>query len=184
MKQLFILGIVVLELLACSGAKKAPKSNMFDFPSYFKQEVAKLNAANPEVDKVVVEDNEPTEADTGAVDWKKELQFFNVLDFNKPGIAEKYEVYVDSNQSLSIVRYAAKDTSAFIREVSVTRKNDEIQLIEAFTQTKSWVVDRDTRLSYQPGKGYGLLIHENYIWSKPRVREIFAEIKSTEYLSH
>jgi len=35
------------------------------------------------------------------------------------------------------------------------------------------------RLSYQPYRGYGMLITEDYIWSKKSTREIYAEIDGT-----
>ncbi|MCC7298522.1 MAG: hypothetical protein IT244_09330, partial [Bacteroidia bacterium] len=65
---------------------------------------------------------------------------------------------------------------------NITRKNGRIELIEAKLKTRSFIVDRDTRLSYQPMKGYGIQMKENYLWSQARETEIFAEIDGSGFL--
>lgn len=172
-------GLIVI-LSSCGKGKGIPKSAYFNFPEYFSKQVSKLNQWNPEIRKIIVTNEESIQIDTTGIDWQKELKIFEIIDLNLANITEKYDQFVDSNGNLAVVRYAAKDTTMELREVNVTRKNGEIQLIEAFAEKHTWVVDRSTRISYLPQKGYGVLVHDNYIWSKPKSTEIFVEIKSEQ----
>lgn len=173
------LGFIVL-VSSCGKSKISPQTPYYNFPEYFGKQVSALNQLNPEIRKIIVTNDESIQIDTVGIDWKKELKIFEIIDLNLANITEKYDEFIDSNGSLAVVRYVVKDTTMELREVNVTRKNGQIQLIEAFAEKHTWVVDRSTRISYLPQKGYGVLVHDNYIWSKPKTTEIFVEIKSEQ----
>jgi hypothetical protein len=167
----------VLFLVACQSKTEINKSGFFDFPAYFEKEVKELNAKSPiMVSKTITEEENVNSFDSAVRDWKKELQLFEIVNINAVKNKNIYSVSVDSSKGLSIERYTTDDTTVELQEVSITRKNDKIELIVAFTKLRSFWVDRDMRLSYQPGRGYGMLITEDYIWSKKSTLEIFAEM--------
>ncbi len=58
----------------------------------------------------------------------------------------------------------------------VNYRKQKIQLIQWTIKQRSWYMDRDVRISFQPRQGYGVSVSENAIWASPNSYEIFAEI--------
>jgi len=58
----------------------------------------------------------------------------------------------------------------------VNYRKNKIQLMQWTIKQRSWYMDRDVRVSFQPRQGYGVSVSENAIWSSSVVYEIFAEI--------
>jgi len=83
---------------------------------------------------------------------------------------------VDSSGALKIVRFNAQDTAAELQELMVNYRKQKIQLIQWTIKQRSWYMDRDVRISFQPRQGYGVSVSENAIWASPNSYEIFAEI--------
>jgi hypothetical protein len=92
-----------------------------------------------------------------------------------------FDVNTDSNERLSITRFSAKDTTLEIQEISITRRNSNVEMMEIKTRKRSVWVDRDQVLSYLPGKGYNVSIMEDYIWSSPRTTDILATFKRQQF---
>jgi|LakMenEpi03Aug12_release.lakeMendotaPanAssembly.Ray.scaffolds.fasta_scaffold44824_2 hypothetical protein len=179
MKKIAIICSVVF-LFSCQLKTEINKSGFFDFPAFFEKEAKQLDLNSPlMVRKTVSEGESVNTFDSAVRDWKKELQLFEIVNLNAVKNKNIYSVSVDSSKGLSIERYTTEDTTVELQEVSITRKNNRIELVEAFTKLRSFWVDREMRLSYQPYRGYGMLITEDYIWSKKSTREIYAEIDGT-----
>jgi hypothetical protein len=68
-----------------------------------------------------------------------------------------------------------------IQEISITRRNRNVEMMEIKTRKRSIWVNRVQVLSYLPGKGYNISITEDYIWSSPRITEIMATLKRQQY---
>jgi hypothetical protein len=49
-------------------------------------------------------------------------------------------------------------------------------LMQWTIKQRSWYMDRDVRISFQPRQGYGVSVKENAVWASPNSYEIFAEI--------
>jgi hypothetical protein len=64
----------------------------------------------------------------------------------------------------------------------VTYRKGKIDLMQWDIKQRSWYMDRDLRVSFQPRKGYGVRVSENAVWASPRAYEIFAEINNKEFL--
>jgi hypothetical protein len=175
---------ITASILSCGKgpAKTADKGDFPNLPEFFTSEINALEAANPKVHRTVVRNEEPEDTQVDSVDWKEELSIFEMLDLSSPKENPRYSVSVDSSGNLKIATYSAFDSTRELQRVAITERNGKIELLEAFLKKRTFVVDRDTRLSYQPGKGYGIQIAENYIWSKPKTKEIFAEIEAMDFL--
>ncbi|MBS3913076.1 MAG: hypothetical protein KG003_01120 [Bacteroidetes bacterium] len=141
-----------------------------------------LDSIKPVIHKTMVNNEDPMDVKMDSADWKEELSLFEMLDLRTAANEDKYTESVDSNGNLKIQRFSALDSNREIQSLSITYRNNEIELIEAFLKKRTFVVDRDTRMSYQPGKGYGIQLDENYIWSKPHTKEIFVELEPNGFL--
>jgi len=47
---------------------------------------------------------------------------------------------------------------------------------------RSWFMDRDLRISFQPRKGYGIQVNEDAIWASEKSYEIYIEINNSDFL--
>lgn len=155
-----------------------------DISKYFNGQIQILNTKKPVFYKTVVVNGEPLNQEWDTVNWEKELEIFKTIDINKESLKGKYAMETDSSGPLVIQRFYTWDSALDVQEISITRVKDEIQLIEAKLRKRSLIVDRDMLLSYQPLKGYGIKMNEDYIWSKPGTHEIFMEIIAPGYINN
>lgn len=174
--------LIITCAFACSEKDSGQTSGFFDFPKYFKAQIHALDSADPAFHQVISINGEPGNEMPDSLNWNEELEVFFNLDLNKVSLRDQYNTSVDSTGHISIERIYAKDTGMFVQEISTTRVNGEIQVIEAHLKKRSFIVDRDVHLSYQPMKGYGVRIEENYIWSRPATREIYTGIQGPGHL--
>ena len=183
MKYIYFLPFFIL-LYSCAnqGNKNKTNTSFPDLKSYFQREIKWLDSVDPEIQKTVVEGEDPIDTKFDSVDWQEELGLFELLDLAAEGNHDKFEISIDSHQQLKTTHYIAKDTNQLIQMVSISENAGKTNLIEAMLKTRTFTLDRDTRLSYLPGRGYGVQISENYIWSKPKRREIFVEIATADFL--
>lgn len=180
MKKWFYTGILLLA--ACTSDKVVKTADFFDFNGYFKEQIRLLDSLDPAFEKVISMNGEPQDEMSDSLNWNEELEIFLTLDLNKPSMKEKYRTETDSGGDIAIHKITAMDSAMYIQEISTTMVKGEIQLIEAILKKRSFIADRDVRLSYQPLKGYSLRISENYIWNKPQMREIYTQIQGPGHL--
>lgn len=174
--RLILLAFLWIIFAGCNQKSEAIKGKYFDIIGFFNTEIQQLNQTKPGLEKIISREENPQSEQSDTANWAAELEPFFQLDINKPTLADKYEITVDSNKGLQIKTYYAKDTNTEVQRISITTLNTKIQLVEAETRKRSWIVDRDVKYSYMPGKGYGIIVKENYIWSSPNNYEIFAQI--------
>ena len=70
-------------------------------------------------------------------------------------------------------------TAAFILPIVYKGK---IEIMQWTVIQRSWFMDRDLRISFQPRKGYGIRVIENAIWSSEKSYEIYIEINNSDFL--
>jgi hypothetical protein len=56
-----------------------------------------------------------------------------------------------------------------------------LEIIQVSTRERSWIVDRDKVLTYQPGRGYRIEVKEDYLWNSPTTTEIFVVFSKAEF---
>lgn len=179
----FLYLFLCIFLVACTyNNQEKINKKYFDITGFFTQEIARLNKMHPGMEKQIMKGDEPQTVETDSSGWEKELKPFFDLEINKPSLESNYTLEIDSNKSLKIENYYSKDTNQLVQKISITKNKEQIQLIEGELKKRSFIVDRDVRLSYLPGRGYGIVVKENYIWSKPSGYEIFVQIKNPNEL--
>jgi hypothetical protein len=169
--------------MGCSkNAEKAVlQKGMPDLKAFFHDEVNKLTTMQPGLEKTIAAGEEVASFSADSLDWATELQPFTALDMSSAVYQNAFTENTDSNERLIITRYAAKDTTLEIQEISITRRNKNLEMMEIKTRKRSVWVDRDQVLSYLPGKGYNISITENYIWSSPVTTQIMGTFKKQQY---
>jgi hypothetical protein len=175
---------LALAIFSCKNDqdKGGETGNFPDLKSYFQHEIKVLDSARPSATKTIVENDEPKDTKFDSLDWNKEFAPFQMLDLASEGNKDKFKVIVDSSLTLKTTYYQALDTMQQLQLVTITEKDGNMELIEGFLKTRTFTLDRDTRLSYQPGKGYGIQIWENYVWSQPKRKEVYVQIDSRNFL--
>jgi hypothetical protein len=93
-----------------------------------------------------------------------------------------YDTTMDESGPLKIVRMNARDTSVELQELMVTYRKGKIELMQWTVIQRSWFMDRDLRISFQPRKGYGIQVNENAIWASEKSYEIYIEINNSDFL--
>jgi len=178
----FFLATVCL-LSACSNnpGKVVLQSGMPDLKTFFEEQIRMLTVEQPGLDKTIGMGDDVASFSADTVDWAVELRPFTSLDMTSAAYQNAFDVNTDSNERLSIIRFTAKDTTLEIQEISITRRNKNVEMMEIKTRKRSVWVDRDQVLSYLPGKGYNVSITEDYIWSSPRRTEIMGTLKRQQY---
>lgn len=177
-----ILPIICL-LAACSNKpeKVVLQSGMPDLKTFFEGQIRQLTAEQPGLEKTIGMGDDVASFSADSLDWASELQPFTALDMSSAAYQNAFDVNTDSNERLSITRFSAKDTTLEIQEISITRRNSNVEMMEIKTRKRSVWVDRDQVLSYLPGKGYNVSIMEDYIWSSPRTTDILATLKRQQF---
>lgn len=154
---------------------------MPDIQRYFRDEAARLNKLQPGLSRTI-QNGDKLETETAdSTDWLKEFESFLLIDPSLEKYANAFEKSVDSGRDIVIIRFIARDTNTDIQEISMTRRKARMELLEIKTKERSWAADRDRWLSYQPGRGYRIVVREDYFWSSPGTTEIFATFNNAEF---
>ncbi len=181
MRYLFLAAICLLSACSNNPGKVVLQSGMPDLKTFFEGQIRMLTAEQPGLDKTISQGDDISSFTADSLDWASELQPFTALDMSSAAYQNAFDMNTDSNERLSITRFTAKDTTLEIQEISITRRNRNVEMMEIKTRKRSIWVNRDQVLSYLPGKGYNISITEDYIWSSPRITEIMATLKRQQY---
>jgi hypothetical protein len=157
------------------------QSGMPDIKAYFQEQIKQLSVDQPGLDKTIAQADDIAAFSEDSLNWAAELLPFTSLDMTSASYAQAFNVSADSNERLSITRFTAKDTALEIQEISLTRRNQNLEMMEIKTRKRSMWVDRDQVLSYLPGKGYNIQITEDYIWLSPKRTEIMGTFKRQQF---
>ncbi len=182
-KNLFIGAFIALFTVACSNEEISDRSQFKDpWQKFILQEIDSLTKQNPKLTKTINLGNEVDTKVLDSVDWFNELLGFLAIDFSKEQQRTKYLSSLDSNGKIAMTSYYAQDTNALLQTFVVTRINGKVDLLVWTTKLRSFMMDRQQELAYQPGKGYRMNIKENSLWGSPRTIEIFGDIHNKEFL--
>jgi hypothetical protein len=172
-----MVGLGVIALVACNDAGSPPNVAAEDgFVSFALKEIDWLQKSQPGLRKTVTKGDEVSTESMDTLDWSNELEWVTEWSLTEAAKKSKYDETVDSSGALKIVRFNAQDTAAELQELMVNYRKQKIQLIQWTIKQRSWYMDRDVRISFQPRQGYGVSVSENAIWASPHSYEIFAEI--------
>ncbi|MEY3716779.1 MAG: hypothetical protein RL285_654 [Bacteroidota bacterium] len=177
MRKIWMVGLGVIALVACNDAGSPQNVAAEDgFVSFALKEIDWLQKSQPGLRKTVTKGDEVSTESMDTLDWSNELEWVTEWSLTEAAKKSKYDETVDSSGALKIVRFNAQDTAAELQELMVNYRKQKIQLIQWTIKQRSWYMDRDVRISFQPRQGYGVSVSENAIWASPNSYEIFAEI--------
>ena len=177
MRKIWMVGLGVIALVACNDAGSPQNVAAEDgFVSFALKEIDWLQKSQPGLRKTVTKGDEVSTESMDTLDWSNELEWATEWSLTEAAKKSKYDETVDSSGALKIVRFNAQDTAAELQELMVNYRKQKIQLIQWTIKQRSWYMDRDVRISFQPRQGYGVSVSENAIWASPNSYEIFAEI--------
>lgn len=177
MRKIWMVGLGVIALVACNDAGSPQNVAAEDgFVSFALNEIDWLQKSQPGLRKTVTKGDEVSTESMDTLDWSNELEWVTEWSLTEAAKKSKYDETVDSSGALKIVRFNAQDTAAELQELMVNYRKQKIQLIQWTIKQRSWYMDRDVRISFQPRQGYGVSVSENAIWASPNSYEIFAEI--------
>ena len=177
MRKIWMVGLGVIALVACNDAGSPQNVAAEDgFVSFALKEIDWLQKSQPGLRKTVTKGDEVSTESMDTLDWSNELEWVTEWSLTEAAKKSKYDETVDSSGALKIVRFNAQDTAAELQELMVNYRKQKIQLIQWTIKQRSWFMDRDVRISFQPRQGYGVSVSENAIWASPNSYEIFAEI--------
>jgi hypothetical protein len=156
------------------------------FVRFAQNEIAWLQKMQPGMTKTVTE-GEKVETETiDSLDWNNELEAIRTWSVyaisKKSKMQPAYDTTMDESGPLKIVRMNARDTSVELQELMVTYRKGKIELMQWTVIQRSWFMDRDLRISFQPRKGYGIQVNENAIWASEKSYEIYIEINNSDFL--
>ena len=186
MKRYWESGAVLMLCVLMAGCGKdqwvdaAKESD--SFVRFAQNEILWLQKIQPGMRKTVASGEDVSTETLDSVEWSNELEMIRSWSVSEYRKKHTYDETVDSAGSLMIVRYNAQDTLAELQELMVTYRKGKIDLMQWDIKQRSWYMDRDLRVSFQPRKGYGVRVSENAVWASPRAYEIFAEINNKEFL--
>jgi hypothetical protein len=186
MKRYWESGAVLMLCVLMAGCGKdqwvdaAKESD--SFVRFAQNEILWLQKIQPGMRKTVTSGEDVSTETLDSVEWSNELEMIRSWSVSEYRKKHTYDETVDSAGSLMIVRYNAQDTLAELQELMVTYRKGKIDLMQWDIKQRSWYMDRDLRVSFQPRKGYGVRVSENAVWASPRAYEIFAEINNKEFL--
>ena len=153
---------------------------------FAQNEIAWLQKMQPGMTKTVTE-GETVETETmDSLDWNNELEAIRTWSVyaisKKSKMQPAYDTTIDESGPLKIARMNARDTAAELQELMVTYRKGKIELLQWTVIQRSWFMDRDLRISFQPRKGYGIQVKENAIWASEKSYEIYIEINNSDFL--
>jgi len=179
----YLTGIFLFAFSCNSGNQKNEKVKYTDlWQVYMSSQIDTLTKANPSLIKTINQGEEVETLKMDSVNWANELGGFLNIDFSKESAKNKYAINTDSAGKISMIGFFAKDTNAYIQSFEVTRIDGKIDLLQWKTKTRSFLIDRDQVLAYQPGKGFRIQINENSLWASPKNIEIFGDIQNKAFL--
>ena len=158
------------------------------FVRFAQNEIAWLQKTQPGMTKTVMEGEAVETESIDSLNWDNELEAIRTWSLQsitkKSKVQPAYDTTTDESGALKIVRMNARDSTNELQELMVTYRKGKIELMQWTVIQRSWYMDRDLRISFQPRKGYGVQVKENAIWSSEKSYEIYIEINNTDFLTH
>ena len=169
--------LAMIALAGCDSSSTSTKATEQDsFVTFALEEIDWLQKNQPGLRKTVSKGEDVTTETVDSLDWANELEWVTAWSLREAVKKTKYDETIDSAGDLKIVRYTAQDTAAELQELMVNYNKKRLQLMVWTVKQRSWYMDRDVQVSFQPRQGYGVSVKENALWSSPKSYEIFAEI--------
>jgi len=150
-KTLFLSGIL-LTFYGCNPAVKNQKNtlNYFDLKGYFDKEAIRLTKNDPEFIKTVSVNDSSETKKIRIADWSKELSIFSDADINRNAWKGLFKTKLTDQQDT----YTSDDKKIPVKEISIIKKNQEVQSIRIVMGSSNSLYSSADTLSYYPDSLY------------------------------
>lgn len=137
----------ILFLSACTSQTHQQKpSNYYDFNSFFKEEVKRLNGLKPTLQKTVrLNEREEQKKLNKSINWENELAFFLEIDLLKPAYQGAYQEQKQGNH----IRYKAKNNALNIQEIdAIFTANGTLKSVCIYKKSQNYLFTSNDTLYY------------------------------------
>lgn len=148
----------ILLLSACTEqVQQQKRTNYYDFNTFFKKEINRLNGLKPSLQKTVrLNQSEEQKTLKKDIKWENELAFFLEVDLLKPAYKGAYKEQKLGNQ----IRYRANTSKLPIREVLANMDaNGNLKSICIYKSSNNYIYSSSDTLYYFTDSLYR--IHKN-----------------------
>ncbi len=184
-KKLLFTCLIIAVFSSCNSDSQALFVPVGKWQKFIYEDIQKLSEKKLTLNKTIAEGNKVENEKLDSLDkdaWLKELEMFMSINTSKELSSGQFDSSDDQSGKFRITNFYNKDSLAVLQQFQIMRFEDNIQILSWKLRNRSWMMDRDLEMSYQPQKGYRILVNENNMWNSPRNFEIFAEIENPEYL--
>lgn len=151
---LAIVSLVIAMHSSCGSPSPETKTTtvmqQFDLPSFFQQEIARLDSLQPKIKKTVSEDRVSETKELVIAAWDKELASFLAVDLNKPAYRGTYRKDSIGNT----VKYTVTDPSLDLSLLEIVYTDQIPTTFIIKKSTKNLLYNTSEHLEYVKGKRY------------------------------
>lgn len=159
MNRFYIKAIIVLMIVTgCKETILKNSTSIFDFQSFFDQQVKLLNDAGKSMNKTVIEGDEVYSNIEKFPRWEKELAAFRTFSVIKPGQEGLYDIdTLRSERGFVFITYSANSEKPELQLAEVMfNPSKEVEKITLVVKSEEKIKTSDITLTYLPLKGYDI----------------------------
>lgn len=160
MRNTLLLFSILLFFISCNdSADKKQKNDLtyFDVKGYFDKEAARLNKANPLINKVVNVNGAEESKRTKIADWNKELTLFSDADINRASWKGLFQLKKSEDQEL----YTSDNEKVPVKELLVFYKNNRVHGFKILIKNTNTLYTSVDTLTYYPDSLYQIKKMQN-----------------------
>lgn len=153
MRNLSFLLLMTLFFVACSPAapkKQSSPLSYFDLKGFIANEVNRLKAVNPVIDKTVMVNHNAEHKKLKIADWQKELSAFADADINKSAWQGLFTLKKDKE----VETYKSDNEKVPVKSIRITYKHGKPAGIEVLISNANILYTSNDTLSYYPDSIY------------------------------
>ncbi len=175
------LSIMLLLIAACQKEETGKdKLQYFDLTGFIDDEVKKLSAQNPVIEKMVFLNGETEQKRDTVGNWENELNAFREADINKRSFLGKYLADSVFEGGLLSVKYSAMNEKFRTRELAVQYDSNRKPIkISVAVAASNVLYSSRHDLVYEPGKGYSISGKQIIRFLEPDSFYVEAKIKQS-----
>ncbi len=151
MKKLLFCGLV-LALASCTLKEQENKNakSYFDLEGYFKKEAARLQKANPAINKTVMVGGKSETHQINIANWEKEFDLFIQADINKAAWRGAFNANGTNGNRI----YTSQSAKVPVKKLEVSFKHNKVSAIRIFVSNTNDLYTSSDSLSYYPDSLY------------------------------
>ncbi|MCH8330746.1 MAG: hypothetical protein IH946_05115 [Bacteroidetes bacterium] len=154
--------MMVVLFIRCGSDPRPTMNTFFDIEVYFQEEIAKLEADRPNINKITKFNDETEQIQTKDINWKQELHAFENSHINKPAWRDKYQIDSTFENGISILTYTALDQDLKTSNIEIRfDRNQKLTQLTIINGSDNFLYNDSEILTYFPDKSYSLVAEQS-----------------------